>query len=129
MFFQRFSLVSRVGAAALAALIFAGGCAHSARITTDPEGADIYVKGFPIGQSPVHYKTRSGLPETYYLKIEKPGYRTIKDAVIESTYRADVSLLLLLPGIIPYFFSARLEDQYVFHLVPERAEEAASAAR
>ncbi len=107
---RRKSLVALV---AVAALIFSG-CAQNCRINTDPEGADVYVNGILIGETPVLYKYRSGLPRTVYVKIEKDGYDIIKDVTLDSEYRADVSLLLLIPGIIPYFFSARFEEQMVF---------------
>ena len=98
------------------ALAFAG-CAQKSQIVTKPEAATIYVDGAPIGTSPVIFSSRSGLPRGYFVKVEQEGYKTI-DARIESTYRADISLLLLIPGIIPYFFSARLEDVYEYPMIP-----------
>lgn len=111
-------------------LVFAFGlsaCQHTTRMNTTPEGAEIYVNGIPIGETPVTYKSRSGFPQTYYVKIEKEGYKTLKDITIESQYRADESLVLLILGIVPYFFSARLEDQYIWHLIPEEKEQGSAA--
>ncbi len=105
----------------LTGMVFAvalGACSHTAQITTEPEGADIWVNGIYIGQTPTHYESRSGTPATYYVRIEKEGYKPIKAATIESSYRADISLALLILAIVPYFFSARLEDQYKFDLFP-----------
>ena len=65
---------------------------------------------------------RSGLPQTYYLKIAKDGYKEMRDISIDRIYRADVSLALLILGIFPYFFSARLEDQYIFNMLPEEQD-------
>lgn len=94
-------------------------CIHKTRIDTTPEGASVEIDGAPVGGTPVIFQTRTGAPKPYSVKIEKPGYKPI-DIKLESGYRADLSLLLLLPGIIPYFFSARLEDSYEYPLVPVR---------
>jgi hypothetical protein len=122
------SVWSRVLVAVLGAAVLFSGCAHSARITTEPEDADVFVNGIPLGKSPRNFLSRSGLPTVYYVRIEKPGYKTLKDITIESTYRADASLVLLLFAIVPYFFSARLEDQYVWPLSPDGTQPTAPAA-
>jgi hypothetical protein len=88
------------------------------KISTAPEGAKISINGAPLGNSPIFYSSRSGVPQNYFLTIEKSGYQKV-DTTIESAYRADTSLLLLIPGLIPYVFSARLEDEYRFSLQPE----------
>ena len=99
----------------LMVMILASGCAHSVRINTEPEGADVSVNGVYLGKSPVIHHERSGFPKNYFVKVEKDGFKKM-DTALQATYKADVSLLLLLPGIIPYFFTADLEDTYNFHL-------------
>ena len=110
--------VRSVSAVTVVALLSAS-CAEVARITTEPEGADIFVNGILVGESPQNFPYRSGLPGHFFVKVQKEGYKEIKDARIERVYRADVSLALLILGIFPYFFSARLEDQYLFTLQQE----------
>ena len=103
----------------LAAILpFAFGCNHISRLGTNPEGALILVNGMSQGESPAQYKSRSGFPETFFVEITKKGYKK-QTFTINSAYRADLSLLLLIPGILPYFFSARLEDDYNFQLIAE----------
>ncbi|MGQ9588808.1 MAG: PEGA domain-containing protein [Planctomycetota bacterium] len=119
----RTSWCRRAIAFALAASILFVGCAQTCRINSDPEGGKIYVNGIYVGESPTVYRYRSGLPETYIVEIRKDGYKPLVNVTIDRTLRADVSLLLLLLAIVPYFFSARLEDQYVFPL--EKLAEAA----
>lgn len=112
-------------ALALLASLAVTSCSHTTRFVTEPEGARVYVNGVSKGKAPTFFESRSGLSTTYHVKIVMPGYETI-ETPITSNYRADLSLLLLLPGIVPYFFSARLEDSYNFPLVSEaekRAEE------
>lgn len=112
---QRFSV--KFVAAILAGAMIAAGCSQTVRITTEPEGADVYVNNIYVGQTPTNWRTRSGVPDTAYVKIEKPGYETVNNATIEKSYRADVQLLWLIAAIIPYFVvTARYEDDYIFHL-------------
>ena len=96
-------------------------CAEVAKINTEPEGAKVYVNGIYLGETPVQYKYRSGLPESYIFEVRKDGYKEMTNATLDRTLRADESLVLLLLAIVPYFFSARLEDQYTFVL--EKNEE------
>lgn len=93
------------------------GCLQTTRINTDPPGAQITLNGAPLGETPVYYNTRAGIPKTYFLEIEKRGCKKV-ETKLESAYRADISLGLLIPGIVPYFFSARLEDDYKYSLLP-----------
>ena len=110
----------RAVATGVAASILCTSCLMTSRITTNPPGAKIYINETYIGdtEGPRLYRYRAGLPETYYVRIEKPGYKDVKGLTIERAYRADVSLALLVLAIVPYFFSARLEDQYTFDLEP-----------
>lgn len=94
------------------------GCLQTTRITTEPEGAQITINGAPLGKSPIYYSNRSGVSKTYFLSIEKPGYQKV-DLKLDSSYRADATLLFLLPGLVPYIFTARLEDEYLFSLVKQ----------
>ena len=97
-------------------LSLGAGCAYNSQIMTNPEGAKVYVQGMYIGQSPTTYRDRSGTPKSYMLKISKPGYKEI-NTVIDRSFKADISLLWLIPGIIPYFVgTATLEQTYNFEL-------------
>lgn len=98
------------------AIVSTPACTQTTRIITEPEGAEIKVDGLYLGQGPVTFISRSGFPDQAYVEIAMDGYEPVKNGVIKKSYRADLSLLLLLPGIIPYFFSARFEDDYRFAL-------------
>jgi hypothetical protein len=93
------------------------GCATSTQITSAPPGAKAYVNDRLIGDTPCVFESRSGFPESSWVRIEKPGYKS-QSVKMRREYRADESLFLLIPGIIPYFFSARYEDQENFVLEP-----------
>ena len=107
----------RVGAFLIATVFLLSGCAQTVRLNTEPEGADIYVNNIFVGQSPTQYRTQTGTPDTAYVRIDKRGYVEVRNAVIEKQYKANVSLLWLIPGIFPYFIAAaQYDDDYLFYL-------------
>ena len=119
---KRFQLQSSsVMVFVLVCLFLIQGCLQTSRINTDPPGAQITLNGAPLGETPVYYNSRAGIPKTYFLEIDRAGCKKV-ETKLESAYRADISLGLLIPGIIPYFFSARLEDDYKFTLLPSGAK-------
>ena len=107
----------RLVASSLLALFVLSGCAQTVRIATEPEGADVYVNNIFVGQSPTQYRTTTGMPDTAYVRLEKRGYKEVKNATIDRQYRANIMLLWLIPGIFPYFFAgAGYEDDYLFYM-------------
>lgn len=100
-------------------MVLSSGCIQRTLINTVPEGATVSFEGTELGSTPdVVVPTRSGVPRDYILKVEKPGFEPASQ-VLSASYRADESLLLLLLGVVPYFFSARLEPGYPpIHLRP-----------
>lgn len=101
-------------------LILLAGCRHVTTIRTDPPGARVFLDGKPIGESPIRYSYWSGTPKTFLLKIEKFAHEPLL-AHIDSGWRADHTLWLLMPGILPFFFTARLEDSYHYRLKARKA--------
>jgi hypothetical protein len=95
-------------------------CQQHTIIRTKPERADIWVNQVPVGKSPASYEVLSGFPSTARLKVSLDGYETIRDIPMEKSYRSDISLLLLIPGIVPYFFSARFDPEIIIPLKPEK---------
>jgi len=92
------------------------GCSYNVNIISEPEGAKCYVQGMYIGTTPTIYRARSGTPQTIMLKLTKPGYKDV-NTVLDSRYKADITLLWLLPGLIPYFVgTATYEDHYKFEM-------------
>src|ERR1041385_1309368 len=85
----------------LASAMLSAGCAETARITTVPEGGKVKINGMYIGDTPTTYRYRAGLPETWFVEIDKPGYKEVRNLTIDRTLRADVSLLLLIAAIVP----------------------------
>ena len=98
----------------LLAFIIAG-CSHTTLINTNPSGANVVIDGNDLGLSPVTFNDSSGVPKSFILKVKKSGYKEI-NLPIKQSYRGDITLFWLLPGIIPYFFTATLNDGYTFNL-------------
>jgi len=96
-----------------------GGCQHQTTIRTEPAGARVWVNLVPLGKSPAQWEERSGFAGTVRLRVAAPGYRTLRDVPIKKRYRADLSLLWLVPGVFPYFFTARLDDELTIKLEKE----------
>ncbi|MBI4613154.1 MAG: hypothetical protein HY720_06040 [Planctomycetes bacterium] len=106
--------VHRFATVLAAMCLLLAGCTHYASVTTEPPGAKIEAPPDLIVQDG-RIEARTGLAESYVVHVSAPGYRT-REFVIQRTYRADLSLFLLLFGIFPYFMSARLDEEYHFPL-------------
>ncbi len=85
-------------------------------MVTDPPGASI-ATGDGLVVRGEQLEAASGLPSSHVVRVSAPGFEPA-DFEVRLGYRADPSLLLLLAGIVPYFFSARLDDAYRFSLRP-----------
>jgi len=109
-------LVYKKGISLLLVMVFLiAGCTHATLINSNPSGASIVIDGNDLGLAPVTFNDTSGVPKTFILKVKKPGYKEI-NVPIKQAYRGDVSLMWLLAAIIPYFFTATLNDAYNFNL-------------
>jgi hypothetical protein len=112
---KRSKLFKRGIGIAITIAFLAAGCAHTTLITTSPSGANVTIAGNNLGASPVSFSDTSGIPQTFFVKINKSGYKEI-NVPIKQAYKGDITLFWLLPGIIPYFFIATLNDSYSFNL-------------
>ena len=106
-------------AVVMAVILVAGmtaGCAHNVKINSSPPGAACHVKDMYIGKTPAIYRAHSGVPSSIDVKLSMDGYKTI-NTKIRSHYNADLSLLWLIPGIVPYFVgTAEYNNQYTYKL-------------
>ncbi|MDF1664051.1 MAG: PEGA domain-containing protein [Planctomycetota bacterium] len=87
------------------------GCRQNTIIRSEPEGARVWVDQVRLaGNTPATYSSKSGFPGTARIKVAKEGYEPVRDVPMEKSYHADATLLWLIPGLIPYFFTARFEE-------------------
>lgn len=110
-------LLRRVTASGLALALLVG-CQTSTVIKTRPAGGEVFVNLVRVGKTPATWTARTGLPDTARVRVSLEGYQTVRDVPLEKRYHADLSLLWLIPGIIPYFFTARFDDELVIPLEP-----------
>lgn len=115
---------SRAIASILATTILASSCTHTVTIRTDPPGGHVYVDGVYRGAAPIAIETEVGLPPSSMdVKVEKPGYETVRRAELRKSNHADYTLwwLALAPllgaGVYGYIILGRhYDDEYVFPL-------------
>ena len=112
---KKFELIKKgIGLFAILALTIVG-CSHTTLITTTPSKAKVTINSNYMGVSPVSFQDTSGFPKTFFIKVNKPGYKEI-NVPIKQAYKGDITLLWLIPGIFPYFLTATLNDAYNFNL-------------
>lgn len=99
----------------------ASGCASKMMVRTNPEGAEVYVDGEPLGKSPATWEGTSGLPnKTVTVEARKEGYedavKNVKRSELNAGYMV-VGILLFWPAIL---WSWEWPDSVALEL--ERAE-------
>ncbi len=100
----------------------ATGCASKMMIKTMPEGADVYVDGEHLGESPATYEGKSGLPDkTITVEAKKQGYKDAQKTVKREADIAQVviGILFFLPAI---FWAWYWPDETTLKLEPAEQE-------
>lgn len=69
----------------VAALLDAGGCAHSVTIQSDPPGATVFVDGDKRGPAPVTLEETSGFLKSHRVRVEMDGYSTVDTTILQTT--------------------------------------------
>jgi len=83
--------------------LFVCSCTTTSTIRTSPPGAKVYLNNRYVGRTPVKVKLNDGFLDNanYFVKIEKPGYKT-QQFPLEQTWRAGwiiLDVLLLVPTL------------------------------
>lgn len=101
---------------AVAAILFTGGCAtlfkgNSSKldVNSDPQGAQVYVNGNLMGETPVNIKLES--KRTYSIEFKKEGFRT-KTVNIQNHVGAGWIILDVITGLIPVIVDAATGSWY-----------------
>jgi hypothetical protein len=101
----------------LCALLMVLSACATARIHTKPEGAQLYIDGLYMGDTPYSYSGEAGLPRRYHLQIIKPGFEPL-DLYVD----ARMSWIWGYVGsftLVPLLWAWSLSGDYEFHLQPE----------
>lgn len=79
-------------------------------LSSDPQGADVYVNGNPMGKTPVKIKLES--KGTYSLEFRKDGFAT-KTFNIQNHIGAGWVILDILTGLLPVIVDAATGSWYI----------------
>lgn len=93
-------------------------CSSSTRIMSNPSGAQVYVGGNYMGNTPLVHTDKKIAGSSSSLRIEKEGYEPILGSIQKN---GDVNVGALIAGIfflIPLFWVVGYPDGYQFELQP-----------
>jgi hypothetical protein len=102
---------------------FTSACANQALILSEPAGAQVYVDGQSIGQTPCKYEYSNSAGTSYAVTVEKPGYEAIQYRLEADKTDVNARRMWLTAGlVIPLgsplflgtFFTKKLKDSYNF---------------
>lgn len=91
-------------------LIISTGCAtlfgpskHTVAVSSEPSGADVYVNGFKMGQTPTELSLKAD--KSYTIEYRKDGYQNVA-RVINTKVGAGWLVLDILGGLLPVVIDA-----------------------
>ena len=93
-------------------------CSTTSKIVSNPSGAKIYLNGDHIGETPVDFNSRTGLPERYHLELHKEGYQPVSLYIDAEMSMVWAFTVVPLTNGIALLWAWRLDDMYKIKLVP-----------
>ena len=99
---------------------FTSGCANQAMILSEPPGAEVYIDGQPIGQTPCKYEYSTNTGRSFEVTVQHSGYEPIQHRIAadETDVKARNSWLaaglVWSPLWLGTFFTKKLKDSYNF---------------
>ena len=104
--------------------LLTGGCACKMMINTDPQGADVFVEGEPIGKSPATWTGKSGLPgKKVLVEAKKEGYQDATKLVDRDDLNTGYAVMSFLFLFLGFLWSWEYPDSVYLHLEPEESAE------
>ena len=103
-------------------LFFAGGCAQKTCFYSNPPGAQVFVNGEAIGQTPCEFEYSSSTSKTYQVLLQADGYKPIQDEVSTDEVDSKARSKWLSAGLVwsPLFigavFTKKLKQAYHYFL-------------
>jgi hypothetical protein len=99
-------------------------CAHTARVESDPPGAEVYVNGEKVGVTPVAIEDPAGWSKEYELSIRKEGYEIQQATLVQDVWNPPMLAAAGICGACTcglaaiYFLprSRHLDDRYNYAL-------------
>jgi len=117
---SRFSRVYRLAAAGTL-LLFLHACASSTVISSNPNGAKLYLNGEPVGNTPYTMTDTKIVGSTTTVRLEYPGYETTS-GVISRNEEFDVGACI--GGVLvlfPFLWIMKYKPTHMFEMRPAGA--------
>ena len=80
-----------------------GPTTHPLAITSEPHGAEVYVNGFKMGNTPVELSLKAD--KSYTIEFRKPGYETVT-RIVNTKVGAGWVILDVICGLVPVIIDA-----------------------
>ena len=116
---KHINLKHRILAATLAFVFLMSSCASSTFIESYPNGADLYLNGEAVGQTPYEMRDTKPMFSSTSVRIEKEGYRTFYTTITRDE-EADVGAII--GGVFfffPFIWAFKYKPTRFYKLVPE----------
>ena len=93
-------------------------CSTTSKIVSNPSSAKVYVNGEHIGETPVDFNSKTGLPERYHLELYKEGYQPVSLYIDSEMSIAWAFTVVPISSGIGLLWAWGLDDMYKITLVP-----------
>ena len=106
-----------------AALIFFSSCASTTLIQSDPNGADLYLNGMKVGQTPYTHSDTKIVGATTQIKMKKEGYEELS-AIMQRNEKLAVGPLI--GGLlvwIPFLWIMKYDENRLYELEPVKDQQ------
>ena len=101
----------------LAMILALSGCTTMVTVSSNPQGATIYMSGVPKGVTPYTQELSDFVFTTYPIRLEKEGYLTLNDKL-----KKEIKWDATLGGFIfvyPWLWAYGPQDYQIFNLIPD----------
>lgn len=94
---------------------FVVGCSSATLITSQPEGASVYLDGVRMGVTPYRYSDTAPLGATKQLRLEYPGYKPTTSVIRKDEFKVGPCIGGVL-FLFPFIWLMGYPDAYGFQL-------------
>ncbi len=103
-----------------AALMFFSSCASTTLIQSEPNGADLYLDGMKVGQTPYTHSDTKIVGSTTTIKMKKEGYEELNIIMSRSEKLAVGPLIGGILVLIPFLWIMKYEENRLYELEPAK---------
>ncbi len=118
--------VHRLVAAVVAGCVLTG-CASSTLITSEPEGAKLYINEEPVGVTPYKHRDKKPVGSTIDVRLEMPGYDTKHASISRDEEVVVAAVIGAVFVLIPAIWIMGYKASHRYELTPLDAKPAVQA--